>query len=149
MKYPMLTIPIYICLALLVSGCVGTTSSKFAYNDKYIPGIPINDAKCYDGSVLLPLDIESAYAVARKMVAEFDTEITYESGTTIRAIRNLRFKDGAGRSGGEELRVNLQKIDGKNTFITVTTRTGIAGGATQGPQSCKFIEKMIKMAASM
>ncbi len=134
MKNYMPFIAICLFFALLLSGCAGTNSSKFTYNNTYKPNMSVNDEKCYDSSVMLNLDIKSAKAVAKKVLTEFDTEITEETDTAIKADRIRRYGNGGGACcyGGEELGVNLQQVDANNTFITVTTKTGWRGYPMQG-----------------
>ena len=129
----------------IMSGCAGTSVSKYSYNENYNVNVPVKGEKCYDASVLLGVDLARAKDIAKKVIIAIDSTINEETDTVIKAQRNRHIGVFVG-SGGEELAVNLQKIDSNKTFVSVTTKTGFVGGAGQKAWSCKIIDEMVKMA---
>ncbi len=133
------------CLAIFASGCAGTYASKFAYNDSYKINSPVKAEGCYDASVLLGVDAKRSQDIAFKVLTAFDANITEKTDVLLKAERNRHIGVFVG-SGGEELAVNVLKIDASKTFITSTTKTGFVGGAGQKAWSCDIIDKMVEMA---
>ena len=131
---------------VIMSGCAGTHVSKFSYNENYNVNEPVKGEKCYDASVLLGVDMKRAKDIAKKVIIAFDSQITEETDTSIKAQRNRHIGVFVG-SGGEELAVNLKEIDSNKTFISAVTKTGFVGGAGQKAWSCQIIDEMVKMAA--
>jgi hypothetical protein len=129
---------------VFMSGCAGTHVSEFTYNENYNVNEPVKGEGCYDASVLLSVDMASAKDIAKKVIIALDSTITEETDTSIKAQRNRHIGVFVG-SGGEELAVNLKKIDNNKTFISATTKTGFVGGAGQKAWSCKMIDEMVKM----
>jgi hypothetical protein len=129
----------------IMSGCAGTSVSKYSYNENYNVNVPVKGEKCYDASVLLGVDLARAKDIAKKVIIAIDSTINEETDTVIKAQRNRHIGVFVG-SGGEELAINLQKIDSNKTFVSVTTKTGFVGGAGQKAWSCKIIDEMVKMA---
>jgi len=139
---------VVICsFVVLMSGCAGTHVSKFSYSESYNVNEPVKGEECYDASVLLGVDMTRAKDIAKKVIIALDSEITEETDTSIKAQRNRHIGVFVG-SGGEELAVNLKKIDNNKTFITATTKTGFVGCAGQRAWSCKIIDEMVKMATN-
>lgn len=137
---------IVICgIFIIMSGCAGTDVSKFTYNENYKVNETIKGEGCYDASVLLGVDMVRAKDIAKKVIIALDSTITDESDTLIKAQRNRHIGVFVG-SGGEELQVNLKKIDDNKTFVTVTTKIGFVGAAGQKAWSCQIIDEMVKMA---
>lgn len=130
---------------VIMLGCAGTQVSKFSYDEFYNINEPVKGEKCYDASVLLGVDMKRAKDIAIKVIIALDSKITEETDTTIRAQRN-RYIGVVVGSGGEELAVNIKKIDSTITFITATTKTGFVGGAGQKAWSCQIVDEMVKMA---
>jgi hypothetical protein len=128
---------------LCFSGC-GTLNSQFVYNDSFQPNIPQTDEKCYDGAVLLTVDLSRAKDIARKVLIGLDGVIKEESDTYVRAVRRMQMFALIANSGGETLTVKLEKVDETLTFVTAATYT--QGGAAAKSWSCKIVEEMIKMA---
>jgi hypothetical protein len=129
----------------IMSGCAGTSVSKYSYNENYNVNVPVKGEKCYDASVLLGVDLARAKDIAKKVIIAIDSTINEETDTVIKAQRNRHIGVFVG-SGGEELAINLQKIDSNKTFVSATTKTGFVGGAGQKAWSCKIIDEMVKMA---
>lgn len=129
----------------IMSGCAGTQVSKYSYNENYIVNQPVKGEKCYDASVLLGVDLKRAKDIAKKVVTALDSKIAEETDISIKAQRNRHIGVFVG-SGGEEIAVNLQKIDINKTFVSATTKTGFVGAAGQKAWSCQIIDEMVKMA---
>lgn len=133
-------------IVIMSAGCAGTYVSKFSYNEKYSVNEPVQGEGCYDASVLLGVGMTRAKDIAKKVIIALDSTISEETDTSIKAQRNRNIGVFIG-SGGEELAVNLKKIDDNKTFISATTKTGFVGGAGQKAWSCQIIDEMVKMAA--
>ncbi len=146
-KVRSISVLIVVCsFVLIMSGCAGTHVSKFTYDENYTVNEPVKGEGCYDASVLLGEDMARAKDIAKKVIIALDSTITEETETSIKAQRNRHIGVFVG-SGGEELAVNLKKIDNNKTFISATTKTGFVGGAGQKAWSCQMIDEMVKMAA--
>ena len=142
-KVRSISVLIVVCgLVVIMSGCAGTYISKFTYNETYKVNKPVRGGGCYDASVLLGVDMTRAKDIAKKVILAHDSTITDESDTFIKAQRNRHF--GIVCRGGEELTINLRKVDNNKTFITATTKTGFIGGAGQKAWSCQMIDEMVK-----
>ncbi len=141
-----LLLVIVFSLIAIISGCAGTQTSKFSYDETYKINEPMKGDKCYDASVLLGAKFQEAKDIAKKVIIALDSTITEELDTSIKAQRNRHIGVFVG-SGGEELTVNLKEIDSGKTFISVTTKTGFVGGAGQKAWSCTIVDEMVKMAS--
>jgi hypothetical protein len=133
----------FIAGLLCFSGC-GTMNSQFVYNESFQPNIPQTDKKCYDGAVLLTVDLSRAKDIARKVLVGLDGEIKEESDTYVRAVRRIQRFALIVSSGGETLTVKLEKVDDNQTFVTAATYT--MRGAAAKLWSCKIMDEMVKMA---
>lgn len=131
-------------LTSLLVGCAGSQVSQFTYSEN----MPVNEAvkteKCYDASVLLAVGLDKAQTVAKRVITGLDATIDEESATHIKAQRNRHIGVFVG-SGGEELFVNLKPVTDDQTFVSVTTKTGLVGAAGMKAWSCKAVDEMIKM----
>ncbi len=145
MKKILFPLVVFLCAIPIISGCSGTHLSKYSYNENYAVNEPVKGEKCYDASVLMGVDLERAQDIAKKVIIALDSTITEETETSIKAQRNRHVGVFVG-SGGEELVVNLEEIDGDKTFVSATTKTGFVGGAGQKAWSCRIIDEMVKMA---
>lgn len=132
--------------SILFSGCAGLETSKQVYNPAAKVNEVVKSSDCYDASILLAKDLATSKAIAKKVLAGVDATIEKEDNTSIKADRNRHIGLFVG-SGGEELFINLKDVSKENTFITVTTKTGLLGGAGQKAWSCQIAEEMAKMAA--
>ncbi len=119
-------------------------NSQFVYNDSFQANVPQTDEKCYDGAVLLTVDLSRARDIARKVLVGLDGVIKEESDTYVRAVRRMQRFALIANSGGETLTVKLEKVDENRTFVTAATYT--LGGAAAKSWSCKVVEEMVKMA---
>ncbi|ARU54612.1 hypothetical protein OLMES_0509 [Oleiphilus messinensis] len=136
------------CSTLIISalaGCAGTQVSKYNYDETLSINTPQKSEKCYDASILVSENLTGARDISKKVVIALDSTIAEEKENYIKADRNRHVGLMVG-SGGEEIFVNLKKIDERKTFITVTTKTGFVGAAGQKPWSCKIVDEIAKMA---
>jgi hypothetical protein len=124
-------------ISLLAAGC-GTSQSHFTYDSSFVPNIPKTGQGCYDAAVLLGTDIAKAREIALKVLALNDGQIKAATETYLQAWRPLR---NFSSSGGEELTVQLEKVDDNQTFVTVTTLT--MGWGRSEPWSCEVINEMV------
>ncbi|MDD2737071.1 MAG: hypothetical protein PHF56_24315 [Desulfuromonadaceae bacterium] len=132
--------------AALQSGCAGTLTSKYTYNNNYKTNAPVKDVNCYDASILLGVDLKKAREIGERVIVAVDATLEETTETTLKAQRNRHIGLFVG-SGGEELGIKLQPVDANNTFATITTKTGLVGGAGQRAWSCEIVDKMAQMAA--
>jgi|SRR3989338_343794 len=137
---------IFIALSTMTLGCAGTMTSSFKYNDNLRLNEPQKGESCYDASVLLGVDLKRGMDIAKKVISGLDATINKETENSIEAQRNRHIGLFIG-SGGEELVIELKKIDDTKTFVTVATKTGFVGGAGQKPWSCEIVDQMVKMAS--
>lgn len=145
MKKSVFPLVVFLGFILIMSGCAGTHVSKYSYSESYTVNEPVMGEKCYDASVLLGVDLKRAHDIARKVIIALDSTITEETETSIKAQRNRHVGVFVG-SGGEELAVALEEIEGDKTFVSATTKTGFVGGAGQKAWSCQMVDEMVKMA---
>ena len=133
-------------LCFIITGCAGTQVSSFSYNKDYGVNEPKKANKCYDASVLLGVDIARAKEISKRVIVAVDATTTEETDTSIKAQRNRHIGLFVG-SGGEELFINLKKIDNNKTFVTAATNMTFVGCAGQKAWSCQIIDEMVKMAS--
>ena len=127
-------------------GCAGTMTSSFKYNDNLRINEPLKGESCHDAAVLLGVDLKRGMDIAKKVISGVDATINKETDNSIEAQRNRHIGVFVG-SGGEELVVELKKVDDTKTFVTVATKTGFVGGAGQKAWSCEIVDQMVKMAS--
>lgn len=137
---------ILFALSTMMLGCAGTMTSSFKYNDNFRINEPQKGESCYDAAVLLGVDLKRAKDIAKKAISGVDATINKETENSIEAQRNRYIGVFVG-SGGEELVVELKKIDDTKTFVTAATKTGFVGGAGQKAWSCEIVDQMVKMAS--
>jgi hypothetical protein len=133
-------------LSMMILGCAGTTTSGYKYNDNVRINTPQKGESCYDASVLLGIDLKQAMDIAKKVISGLDATINKETANSIEAQRNRHFGVMVG-SGGEEIVVELKKIDDTKTFVTAATKTGFVGAIGQKAWSCEIVDQMVKMAS--
>jgi len=133
------------CICFIITGCAGTQVSSFSYSKDYTVNEPKKDNKCYDASVLLGVDITRAKEISKKVLVAVDATISEETDTSIKAQRNRHIGVFVG-SGGEELVINLKKIENNKTFVTAATKMTFVGCAGQKAWSCQIIDEIVKMA---
>jgi hypothetical protein len=85
---------------------------------------PQKGESCHDASVLLGVDLKRGMDIAKKVVAGLDATISKETENSIMAQRNRHIGVFVG-SGGEELVIELKKIDDTKTFVTAATKAAI------------------------
>jgi hypothetical protein len=137
---------ILLALNTMMLGCAGTMKSGYTYNDNIRINTPQKGESCYDASVLLGVDLKQAMDIAKKVISGLDATINKETANSIEAQRNRHFGVMVG-SGGEEIVVELKKIDDTKTFVTAATKTGFVGAVGQKAWSCEIVDQMVKMAS--
>lgn len=137
---------ILFALITMTFGCAGTRTSSFTYNDNLRMNEPQKGESCYDASVLLGVDLKRGMDIAKMVISGLDAKINKETENSIEAKRNRHIGVLVG-SGGEELVVELKKIDDTKTFVTAATKRGFVGCAGQKAWSCEIVDQMVKMAS--
>jgi len=137
---------LFIFFAFFLSGCGGTYKSQFIFNEKFIENKPVKGEKCFDAAVLLSLGLENSIPCLKDIVANINSTVTSFSSNDMGAELKAQRKRGGfvQGGGGEELSVNLIKIDCNRTFVTVTTKTGFRGGMNMIPWSCFVVDKLVQ-----
>jgi hypothetical protein len=135
-----------IAITVIVSACAGVKTSSYSFNDTYKTNVPTKGDGCYDTAVLLDKKIAESMEISKKVLAAFDSKISKETKTTLKALRNRHVGVFVG-SGGEELLITLQEVSENKTFVTVATKTGFVGGAGQKAWSCQIVEQIVAMAS--
>lgn len=143
MKSARLAIILFI-LCSTIFGCAGTLTSKFKHDDSFRINEPQKQESCYDAAVLLGVDMKRGMDIAKKVIVGLDATISKETENSIEAQKNRHIGVFIG-SGGEELVIQLNKIDDAKTFVTATTKTGFVGALGQKAWSCEIIDQMVKM----
>lgn len=147
MRFELFAITSMAGVAMMTSGCAGTSVSKYTpTSSQYAVNQPVKDPDCYDASVMLGVDATRAKDISRKILTALDATIKSETSTEIAAQRNRHIGVLVG-SGGEELNIKLTSVEAKKTFMTATTKTGFVGGAGQKAWSCKIVDEAVKLAS--
>jgi hypothetical protein len=140
-----------LCIVFAVSnlmiGCAGTLKSNYNYTNNSRINEPQKGEGCYDAAVLLGVDMQRARDVAKKVISGLDATISRDTESSVEGQRNRHIGLFIG-SGGEELVVELKKIDDTKTFVTAATKTGFVGGAGQKAWSCEIVDQMVKMTSN-
>ncbi|MQA21575.1 hypothetical protein [Rugamonas rivuli] len=139
-----LSIPAFVAVAALVSGCAGMDTSKMTYSSQLQVNTPQKAQDCYDAAVLLGADAARTKDIAKKVLVAVDATVETEQEKSIKAQRNRHIGVLVG-SGGEELFINWNAMTPEQTYVTVATKTGFVGGAGQKAWSCQVVDEMVKM----
>jgi hypothetical protein len=138
---------IFVAISTMMLGCAGTLKSNFNYTSNLRINEPQKGGSCYDAAVLLGVDLKRGRDVAKKVLSGLDATISRDTESLIEAQRNRHIGLFIG-SGGEELVIELKKIDDNKTFVTAATKTGFVGGAGQRAWSCEIVDQMVKMTSN-
>ena len=138
------SIPVFVAVATLISGCAGLNASKMAYSSQLQVNTPQTAPDCYDAAVLLSADVARVKDITKKVLVAVDASVEAETADSIKAQRNRHIGVLVG-SGGEELFINWKAMAPEQTYVTVATKTGFVGGAGQKAWSCQMVNEMVKM----